>query len=62
MATLSTYTAIVQAEVDDASARAQTVIERALKDTYQEVLKHVSRYLVGTDTYSVTARSEEHTS
>ena len=55
MATLSTYTAIVQAEVDDTSARAQTVIERALKDTYQEILKHVSRYLVGTDTYSVTA-------
>lgn len=55
MATLSTYSTIVQAEVDDTSARAQTVIERGLKDTYQEVLKHVSRFLVGTDTYSVTA-------
>lgn len=55
MATLTTYTNIVQAEVDDTSARAQTVIERAIKDTYQEILKHVSRYLVGTDTYSVTA-------
>lgn len=55
MATLSTYTAIVQAEVDDTSARAQTVIDRGLKDTYQEILKHVSRFLVGTDTYSVTA-------
>lgn len=55
MATLSTYIAIVQAEVDDTSARAQTVIDRGLKDTYQEILKHVSRFLVGTDTYSVTA-------
>lgn len=55
MATLSTYTQIVQAEVDDTSARAQTVIERGLKDTYQEILKHVAPYLVGTDTYSVTS-------
>lgn len=55
MATLSTYSTIVQAEVDDTSSRAITVIERGLKDTYQEVLKHVAPYLVGTDTYSVTA-------
>lgn len=32
MATLTSYTQIVQAEVDDTSARAQTVIERSLKD------------------------------
>lgn len=55
MANLTTYTAIVQAEVDDTSARAQTVIERGIKDTYQEILKHCGRFLVGTDTYSVTA-------
>lgn len=63
MATLTSYTTIVQSEVDDTSARAQTVIERSLKDAYQEILKHVSRYLVGTDTYSVTATpgSQEYT-
>lgn len=57
MANLSSYTTIVQAEVDDTSSRAETVIQRALKDTYQEILKHCSRFLVGTDTYSVTAVS-----
>lgn len=55
MANLTTYTTIVQAEVDDTSARAQTVIERAVKDSYQEILKHCGRFLVGTDTYSTTA-------
>lgn len=55
MATLATYSTIVQAEVDDNSARAQTVVERGLKDTYQEILKHVASFLVGTDTYSVVA-------
>lgn len=55
MANLTTYTAIVQAEVDDTSARAQTVIERSIKDTYQEILKHCGKFLVGTDTYSTTA-------
>lgn len=55
MANLSTYTAIVQAEADDTSARAQTVIERAIKDTYQEILKHCGKFLIGTDTYSTTA-------
>jgi len=52
---LTTYTQIVQAEVDDTSARAQTVIERAVKDAYQEILKHCGRFLIGTDTYSTTA-------
>jgi len=55
MANLTTYTQAIQAEVDDTSARAQTVIERAVKDTYQEILKHCGRFLVGTDTYSATA-------
>lgn len=55
MANLSTYSTIVQAEVDDTSARAVSVIERAIKDTYQEILKHCGRFLVGTDTYSTTA-------
>lgn len=55
MANLSSYTTIVQAEVDDTSERAKAVIQRALKDTYQEILKHCHRYLVGTDTYSTTA-------
>lgn len=55
MANLTSYVTIVQAEVDDASARAQTVIERAIKDTYQEILKHCGKFLIGTDTYSTTA-------
>lgn len=55
MANLTSYVTIVQAEVDDTSARAQTVIERAIKDTYQEILKHCGKFLIGTDTYSTTA-------
>lgn len=57
MATLSTYIGYVKNEVDDDSARAQSVIERSLMDTYQEIVKHCGRFLLGTDTYSVTATS-----
>jgi len=63
MATLSTYTVHVQNEVDDTSSRAQSVIERGLQDVYQEILKHCSRYLIGTTTYSAvaTAGSQQYT-
>jgi len=57
MANLSTYTQIVSAEVDDTSARAQTVIERALKDTYQEILRHCGKYLISSEVYSEIAVS-----
>lgn len=54
MANLSTYVPFVQNEVDDSSARAQAIIERALIETYQEIIRHCGKFLVGTSTYSVT--------
>lgn len=55
MATISTYRALVQNEVGDTSARAQNVIDRALSDTYQEVLLHTTKYLIGTTEEDVVA-------
>lgn len=55
MATLSTYRTLVQNEVGDQSARAQSVIDRALSDTYQEILLHTAKYLIGTVEEDVTA-------
>jgi hypothetical protein len=49
METLATYKTMVQNEVDDYSARAGNVIERALKDTYQEILRYTAKDLVGTE-------------
>jgi hypothetical protein len=54
MATLSTYRTLVQAEVDDDSARAQTVIDEGLQEVYQEILRHTARFLVGTSVFSPT--------
>lgn len=48
MATLASYTALVQNEVDDASSRAKNVIEQGIKDTYQEILRFTAQYLAGT--------------
>lgn len=55
MATLATYKELVQNEVHETTTIPGEVIERGLQDTYQEILKHVARFLVGTTTYSVTA-------
>jgi hypothetical protein len=59
MATLLTYTTMVQNEVDDVSERAKTVIERAIKDTYQEMIRFTIDYLVGTTEEDVTATADQ---
>lgn len=48
MATIVTYRAFVQNEVQDFSARAQSIIDRALSDAYQEILSYTAKWLVGT--------------
>ena len=59
MATLATYTVLVQNEVDDTSTRAKNVIEQAIKDTYQEILNYTVEYLVGTTEEDVTATIDQ---
>jgi len=46
---------MVQNEVGDAAARAQNVIDRALSDTYQEILLHTAKNLIGLTEEDVTA-------
>lgn len=59
MATLSTYTTMVQNEVDDASDRAKNIIERAIKDTYQEILRFTVEKLAGTTEEDITATADQ---
>lgn len=56
---LATYTQLVQNEVDDTSTRAKNIIERAVKDTYQEILLFTLEYLVGTTEEDVTATADQ---
>lgn len=56
---LSDYTALVQNEVDDASQRAKNVIERAIKDTYQEILRFTVEFLAGTTEEDVVATIDQ---
>lgn len=44
--TLATYTTMVQIEVDDTSTNATTQIQQYIKETYQEVLRQVGKFLV----------------
>jgi len=59
MATLSTYRTLVQNEVGDVSSRAQNVIDRALADTYQEILLHAAKYLIAPTEEDVTATASQ---
>ena len=59
MATLETYTLLVQNEVDDTSTRAKNVIEQAVKDTYQEILNYTLESLVGTTEEDITATADQ---
>jgi len=52
---LSNYRTLVQNEVGDQSARAQNVIDRALQDTYQEILFNTAKYLIGTTEEDIVA-------
>ena len=53
--TLSSYVTLVQNEVEDTSSRAKVIIERAVKDTYQEVLNFVGDELAGIEEEDITA-------
>jgi hypothetical protein len=48
--TLSTYTSLVQVEVDDTSTNATSLIQQYIKETYQEVVRAAARFLVAPTT------------
>lgn len=43
---LADYTILVQNEVEDSSARAKNIIERAIKDTYNELMLFLGKFLI----------------
>lgn len=53
--TLTEYTTIVQAEVDDTSSGARVVIQNNIKEIYMEILRRVGRFLVGSTTQEIPA-------
>lgn len=59
MATLSSYKILVQNEVDDTSSRAGSIIEQAIKDTYQEILRFTVRDIAGTTEEDVTSTASQ---
>lgn len=59
MATITTYRALVQNEVGDVSSRAQNVIDRALADTYQEILYHAAKYLIAPSEEDIVATASQ---
>jgi len=52
---LTSYTIKVQNEADDTSSASQNVIERAVKETYNDILKYTAKYLVGSVENDITA-------
>lgn len=46
MATLATYTTMVQNEVDDTANGSVSIIHQYIKETYQEVIRRVGKYLI----------------
>lgn len=52
---LTDYQAKVQREVDDTSSTSSPVIDRSLQATYQEIIKRVGQFLIGTSTDTDTA-------
>lgn len=59
MATITTYKTTVQAEVADSSSRASTVIEEAIKQTYQEILTIAGEWLISVTEEDVTATIDQ---
>lgn len=52
--TLTTYRGYVQAEVDDTSSRAASVINRSIKDTYNEILRKTAKLINGTTSETIS--------
>ena len=53
--TLADYTILVQNEVEDTSSRAKNIIERAIKDTYNELMLFLGKFLIENTEEDVTA-------
>lgn len=52
--TLTTYRAKVQTEIGDTSSRAQSVIDYAIKDIYQEILQKTYKFIAGSTSEQIT--------
>lgn len=61
MATLATYTTIVQNEVDDTSSGAVGIIQQYVKETYQEIIRRVGKYLIDPTIEDVTVSISDGT-
>ena len=63
MMTNASYKSLLQNEYDNTSSTAGAVIEQAIKDTYQETLRFVGRYLIPFefDDIAVTIDNAEYT-
>lgn len=61
MATLATYTTIVQDEVDDTSSGAVGIIQQYVKETYQEIIRRVGKYLISPTIEDVTVSISDGT-
>jgi hypothetical protein len=53
--TISDYKTLIQNEADDSSSRASAIIERAIKDVYQEIIRYCIEGLVSTSEEDITA-------
>ena len=54
---LSDYTLLVQREADDTSAQSKPIIERGIMEIYQDFLKEVGKYIVGSSNETKTIAS-----
>lgn len=61
MATLSSYTTIVQNEIDDTSSGAVAIVQQYIKETYQEIIRRVGKYLVAPTIEDVTVSISDGT-
>lgn len=59
MSTLATYKTLTQNEVDDTSSRAGSVVEQAIQDTYQEILRFTIKQLAGTTEEDIVATASQ---
>lgn len=61
MATLSTYTTLIQNETDDYSNKGKTIIEQSIKEVYQDFLSEAYKWLFGASSEDTTVTSGDAT-
>lgn len=61
MATLTSYTTMVQNEIDDTSSGAVAIVHQYIKETYQEIIRRVGKYLVAPTIEDVTVSISDGT-